>query len=199
MGVVSVMPQARRKRDPVFLLVPLDELPRHGGAGYHDRAQRGQIVRMILEVRIQRHPNGWDAGGEGDTLVLDQRGDVLGLKLAARENHARARHYAGEGKAPTVGMKHRNDLENGVALGDGEDVGKGERKAVQKKRTVRVQHGFGMAGGARGVAGGAGGGFIERRPGIRLIASGVDFLLVIGGWPQGGCARFIRQDHEVLH
>ncbi len=54
---------------------------------------------------------------------------IGGLQLPAGENDAGAGHHRGIRDAPSVGVKHRNNLQDGVALGDGERIGHGERRS----------------------------------------------------------------------
>src|SRR5580704_3445905 len=106
---------------------------------------------MALEVAIESNPDCWNTSGESDTLVLNQCGDVGGLYLAAREDDSCARHHRGKRDAPTVGVKHRDNLQDRIALGDGERIGQREREAVQKKRAVSVDDALRVAGGSGSV------------------------------------------------
>ena len=139
---------------------------------HDDRAQRGEIVRMGFEVTVQPHPDGRDAGGEGDALVLDQLGDIGGLKMAAGETRCARPSSRRRRECPSRWRETSARFAGWCrARRSRRRRSCASAKLCRNKRAVRVQDAFGMASGSGGVAGGGGGIFIERRPRIRRAAA----------------------------
>ncbi len=155
--------------DTVFLLVQLDELARQRGARHHHHAQAGDVVRVRLEMAVERHPYRGHAGADGDALVFDQQCNVGGLQMPAAEHQSRARHDPGVGSAPAVGVEHRDHLQNRVALTQRERVRHADSVAVQEQSTVTVDNSLGIARGRGGVAHRGRRVFVEPRPRIRFF------------------------------
>ena len=184
-GLVSVMPQACVIGQPDLLPPPLGQRPRHGRPAAEHQAQ----VRDVgpVELGQHAHPDRRDAGGEGDVVVAQHPGDRL-------RHHVRAGHHqvdapqntAAYGRAPGVGVEHRDDRQQDVALDQPGDVGHEQRDGVQHRRAVGVDDALGVAGGARRVAHGRGPVLVvdDELPGDRLHRREelgvVDDALVVG-------------------
>src|SRR5262249_14950547 len=67
-------------------------------------------------------------------------------------------------QAPSVGVKHRNDWQDAIVLGQRKHRARAYRQRVQKRRTVRVNDSLGIASGAAGVAHRCRGAFVDLRP-----------------------------------
>ena len=68
------------------------------------------------------HPERRHAGAENVALLLHELGDVGGLKMPAAQHDPRSNHYRRVRNTPAIGVKHRDQLQNRVALAQGEAV-----------------------------------------------------------------------------
>ena len=168
-GVVSVIPHASMKRMSYF-------------CSYHSTNWRGsaepaqtmerrlEISRLVCSRKLYSpiHKVGTPAVkvARSDSIILAMsagcRNRPLKTILAPTITY-RIRD------APTVGVKHRHQLQDSVALAQREYVGETQRIAVKHQRPMTEQHAFGMAGGAGGIADRRRFLLIEIGPAIRLV------------------------------
>ncbi len=150
-------PPREHESNPVLLFVPLDELPRQRRTRADDGAQARNIVLLVFEKTVQPHPERRDSSGERRALRLDHVRDIGRLQISSAEHDLRAHHHGGVRNAPAVGVEHRDQLQDRVALAQCEHIGQAQRKTVQHQRPMRVQNSLGMTRGPRRVAGRRGG------------------------------------------
>ncbi len=81
------------------------------------------VVALALHQLLHRDPDGGHGAHERDLLRLDDLADVARLRVGAAEDLGRAQHRPGERHAPRVGVEHRHDVQDDVALGERERVG----------------------------------------------------------------------------
>ncbi|MDT4872364.1 hypothetical protein FQZ97_1075420 [compost metagenome] len=93
-------------------------------------------------------------------------------------------------------MEHRHHRQDGVARRAVQGIGKGGGIGVQQRRAVAVEHAFGIAGSAGGVAQRRSAVFVEARPG-EVVGVRVDQLFVaeqVGD--RGGLRHMCTVRHE---
>ena len=112
------------------------------------RAQRGGVT--ALELGQHAHPDGGDARGDRDPLRLDEVGQRRGLHARAGHHEVGADGHGRVGEAPGVGVEHRDDRQQPVALA-GAQAGDQHAHRVQERRPVGVDDALGVAGGAARV------------------------------------------------
>ena len=176
-------------RDAVGVAEGVDDDGRAGGAAADEALQRVKAAAGGAEVLEEAHPDGGDAGGEGDALLVHEALDGGAVEVAAGHDEAGADHGGGIGQAPGVDVEHGDDGHDAVRRAEAEDVGEVDGVGVEEGATVAVEHAFGPAGGAAGVAEGAGEVLVEDGPGEVFGAGGEQgFVVVEGlvGWGEGG-------------
>ena len=113
-GLVSVMPQACRIGRPVWSRNASDSAlgtaePPHGMARSADVSR--PLSSGSTPIQIGGH-----ARGDGDLLVLDEVGDGRRRQVGAGHHEVGAARHRGVGEAPGVGVEHRHDGQDDVAL-----------------------------------------------------------------------------------
>ena len=102
-------------RQADLLAVRLGQRLRHRRAAARDRPQRRRVA--ALQLGQHAHPDRRHARGDGDPLVLDQVGDAPAPRGRGRASRALApARDRGVGEAPRVGVEHRHDRQDHVAL-----------------------------------------------------------------------------------
>ena len=100
-----------------------------------DAADRRDVpLRLFLEDGLDRDPHRRHRPDKRHAFVVDDLDDVARLGIGAAEDLRGAVHHAGEGHAPGIGVEHRHDVQDHVALADAEHVHRGRREAVQVHR-----------------------------------------------------------------
>ena len=114
--------------------------------------------------------------------VLDDVGEVLGVRGVSGHHHRRAGHERGQRNAPAQDVVDRHSQEEGGVVLDAEAIGRSQPQGVQPQGAVRVHHALRRPGRAGGVAQCCRRGFREIRPVVdrgpfiqqRLVVGHVD-------------------------
>ncbi len=133
------------------------------------------------------------------------------VELGARQHQLGPHRRGGEGDAPGVGVEHRGDRQHRVRCGQADHVRLQAHQGVQEVRPVRIDHPFGVAGGAGGVAEAAGGVLVEAAPGavgglacdqrLVVLIQGDDPLhrgRLVHALQEQGRELGVGEDHPVL-
>ncbi len=150
--------------DAVTLLEALHQDARHGRAAAHDQAERREVERGLLAVAQQVVPDRRHRGGDRRLLARDQARERRRLEEAPRQHEVGARLPGGVGQAPGVGVEHRDDQEDAVAVVQRVGGAARDRERVQAGRAVAVDDALRVAGGAARVAHGGRRALVDRRP-----------------------------------
>ncbi len=184
--------------DAVLFLEAFDH--RSGGCRAADDrgAQRTQIVTLFIEQGEQAEPDRRDAGREGDFLGLDQFGQIARLQMRAGKDDLGADHGAGKRRAPGHDVEHRHHGQEHVAFAQAQRIGHRQAQAVQHDRSVRVDHAFGIARRARGVAHARRVVLVEMRPGIIGAGGAQQFFVSVDRFEFAIGRDFVVHHHVVL-
>ena len=94
-------------------------------AAQMDVPLRALIMRTIL-LELER--------------IYNHVGDIGGLEMTPAQHDFRPHHHGRVWNSPAVGVKHGNQLQHAIALGQRERIRHREHHAVQHHRSMRVQH-----------------------------------------------------------
>ena len=173
-----------------LILEPFDERPRHGRASAEDSLHRREVDRVLLAVVQQVGPDRRHRARAGGLLLLDEARERLGLEEAIRHDEVGTGHPRGVGHTPRVGMKHRDDRQHAVAIGEVDRTRLQHSQRVQERRTMRVDDTLRVARGAARVAH-RGRGRVRRSPGRRRRVARRRAARRSGA-PARGCPRAVR-------
>src|SRR5260370_3360633 len=101
-------------------------------------------------------PYSRDRARKGRSLGGDPAAQRFRLKEAVRQYQVCASQPSGIGKAPGIGMEHRNDQKNAVPFGQTERRGRASGHRMQKAGAMAVNNALRVTGGAAGIAHGRG-------------------------------------------
>ncbi len=111
-----------------------------------------ELARVRIQVLQHGHPDRRNAGGDRHFFPLEQIDQAGWIQVRPWHHQLGAEHHRGEGEPPRVGVEHRDDGKDRVALGDVHTGAEREAEGVEHERAVRVEHAFRLTGGASGVA-----------------------------------------------
>ncbi len=111
-----------------------------------------ELPRVRVQVLQHAEPHRGDAGSDGDFFLHEQIDDARGIEVRPGHHHLRAEHDGGKGESPCVGVEHRHNGKNRVALLDVHARRQGEAEGMQHDGAMRVEDAFRFAGGAGRVA-----------------------------------------------
>ena len=163
-GEVSVMPQPWRIVHAVGLLVLLHHAQRHGRASAAHRSQRRDVTPGVgVEILEYVVPDRRDGGGNRRAPLLNHVDQRRGLQESVRQQQVGAGHHGRVRLTPRVGVEHRDDRQDAVAVDKANSVGRTDRHRVQVTRAVAVHHALRVAGRAAGVTHCSGASFVHDR------------------------------------
>ena len=147
--------------DAVLVAEGVDDDGGAGGAAADEAFEGVEGAVGGAQVLEEAHPDGGDPGAEVDALVVHQGQDGGAVEVAAGHDEGGADHGGGLGDAPGVDVEHGDDGHDAVDGAEAEDVGEVDGVGVDEGAAVAVEDAFWAAGGAAGVAEGAGEVFVE--------------------------------------
>ena len=158
------MPQPWRDLDAPVARQRVDHGLRHRRAAAQDLVEVLRLAPALLELVDEPEPHRRHAPAGLRALAVHQVEERGAVEPGARQDQRAAGERRDVGQAPGVGVEQRHDRQDPAVVGEQVGARGDQEERVQHHAAVGVEHAFGLAGGARGVAQRAGGVLVELRP-----------------------------------
>src|SRR6478609_11151574 len=107
---------------------------------------------LLLDELQETHPDCWYAGSRGNSFILNQLRQALGIHKRTREDLFCTDKGCRMWHTPGVGVKHRHDRHHYIPLGKAGSLCHADHHRMQEKTTMTIDCPLGITSRPRGIA-----------------------------------------------